>query len=192
MEVSKKLIKACINQKHKAQKELYEISYGYLMKICFRYAKTEDEAIELMNIGFCKILLGLKKKPINSPYKYWARTTMINSIIDEFRKSKSYYENIILSEQNDFNVTDLESVINEAVNKLNVDDLYKLIKQLPNITQKVFNLYVIDGYTHEEIGEKLKMSDGTSKWHLSTAKKILKEKISVKQESLALNKNERR
>ena len=178
MEVSQKLIESCNNNERKAQKALYELSYSYLMKVSFRYATSEDEAIEYLNIGFCKILQGLKQKPEGAPYKFWCRKIMINSIIDEFRKSKRYKESIILKEESDFEGLSLEKVVNEAVSNLNVDDIYKLIKQLPHVTQKVFNLFVIDGYSHKEIGELLGMSNGTSKWHLSTAKKELKERLS--------------
>jgi len=178
MEVSETLIKSCIKERHKAQKALYEISYSYLMKVCFRYASSEDEAIEYLNIAFCKILLNLKKKPLDVPYKFWARKITINSIIDEFRKSKNYKENIIIQEETGFDDLSLEKVINEAVSKLNVEDLYKVIGELPSVTQKVFNLYVVDGYNHKEVGELLTISEGTSKWHLSTAKKLIREKIS--------------
>lgn len=180
MDVSEKLIKSCINNERKGQKALYELSYSYLMKVSFRYAKSEDEALEYLNIGFCKILQGLEKKPSEMPYKFWARKIIINSIIDEFRKSKKYKENIILSEDSSFEDISLEKVVNDAVSSLNVDDIYKLIVQLPPVTQKVFNLYVVDGFSHKEISEMLGMSVGTSKWHLSTARKELKEKISTK------------
>lgn len=178
MDVTDKLIKSCINNERKGQKALYELSYGYLMKISFRYAKVEDEALEYLNIGFCKILQGLEKKPSKMPYKFWARKILINSIIDEFRKSKTYKESIVLTEENDYDDLNLEKVVNDAVSNLNVDDIYKLIVQLPTVTQKVFNLYVVDGFSHKEISEMLGMSTGTSKWHLSTARKELKEKIS--------------
>lgn len=186
MEVSEELIESCIKKQHRGQKALYELSYGYLMKVSFRYAKTEDEAVEYLNIGFCKILQGLSKKPENVPYKFWARKILINSIIDEFRKTKKYKENIVLKEDNTFEMQSLERVVNDALSSLNVDDIYKLIKQLPPVTQKVFNLYVIDGYSHKEIAELLGMSDGTSKWHLSTAKKELKGKIYSTKSKLVL------
>ena len=70
-----------------------------------------------------------------------------------------------------------ESTANEAESDLGYETLLKLIKQLPEISGKVFNLYIIDGFNHKEIGDLLGISEGTSKWHLSTARKILREKL---------------
>ena len=125
MEISKQIIESCINNEHKGQKALYELSYSYLMKICWRYSSSKEEAVEYLNIGFCKILTGLEKKPNNTPYKPWASKIVVNSIIDEFRRSKKYKENIVLAEQSETDLIELEHVINLAVNNLNVDDLYK-------------------------------------------------------------------
>ena len=102
---------------------------------------------------------------------------MVNSLIDEYRKNKKYNEKIIKSNKD--SELDYYSVgtSNEAESNLGVDNIMQLIQELPEITACVFNLFVLEGYSHKEIGEKLSMSDGTSKWHLSTARKQLREKL---------------
>lgn len=151
-----------------------------MMAVCYRYARSEDEAVELMNLGFFKVLKYLEKKPVDIPFKPWMRKVLINSMIDEFRKSKKYKENTVFTESGTGDVGMVASenfAVNDAISKLNSDDLFDIIQCLPEMTRKVFNLYCIDGYNHREIGEMLKITDGTSKWHLSTAKKKLREMI---------------
>ena len=75
------------------------------------------------------------------------------------------------------NNTETESVLNLAVRKMNLEQLHLFISNLPNVSKRVFNLYVLDGYTHAEIAAMLEMSEGTSKWHLSTARQKLQEMI---------------
>ncbi len=178
MQISPSIIEGCINQERLAQRKLYEECYSYMMAVCYRYAKSEDEALEFMNMGFLKVLTKLEKKPVDVPFKFWIRKILINSMIDEFRKSKKYKESIVLGRSEGENEYEGEKYsLNEAESRLNVDDIYRLIKILPPMSRKVFNLYVVDGYNHREIGEMLGITDGTSKWHLATAKKKLRELI---------------
>ena len=102
---------------------------------------------------------------------------MVNTLIDEYRKDRKYNTRITKSDSErelDFFSTGHQ---NDAESNLGYENIMMLVRELPNTTAKVFNLYVIDGYSHREIGELLEMSEGTSKWHLSTARKQLRERI---------------
>lgn len=175
MNIELDLLTACIKSERKAEYELYKMTYSYLMSVCFRYTNSRDEAEEMLNIGFFKILKNLDKYKPEVPFKLWIRRVMINVLIDEFRKKKRHEETIEYVEE--YYETGNSADQNEALSKMNVEQIHALITQLPPMSQKVFNLYVIDGYNHKEIGELLKMSEGTSKWHLNLSRTRLKEML---------------
>jgi len=172
MNVRPELINDCIDRDRKAEFELYKISYSYLMSICFRYTRNADKANEALNIGFLRILTHLKKYDSAFPFKTWARKVMINTLINEYKKEKKHHETVMYVEE--LFETDEFSDLNSAVTKMNADSIYALIARLPAACQQVFNLYFIDGFKHKEIAEMLEISEGTSKWHLNSARKKLK------------------
>ncbi|MDZ4667474.1 MAG: sigma-70 family RNA polymerase sigma factor [bacterium] len=177
MDIGLELITACINKERKAQYELYKRSYSLLMSVCRRYANDLYEADDLLNIGFLKILNNLDKYQPKIPFERWIRKVMINAIIDEFRKTKMLAQTISYVEE--YHDSVVEQVINNALKKLNVEELYNYVKRLPKMSQSVFNLFAIDGYSHKEIGEMLKISEGTSKWHVNFAREKLKGMIAM-------------
>lgn len=176
-EVTLKLIQACRDDDRKAINTLYEYCFHLLMPVCFRYNKNEEDARAAYNTGFIKILKGLEKLDGEVNYNAWFRRIMVNSLIDEYRKNKKYNDRV--SRSDDERELDFYSVgtSNDAESNLGCENIVAMIKELPETTATVFNMYVIDGYSHKEIGEILGMSDGTSKWHLSTARKMLREKL---------------
>ncbi|MCG8574566.1 MAG: RNA polymerase sigma factor [Flavobacteriales bacterium] len=175
--IDDKIIDACKKNDRRAQEKLYEWVYVKLMPTCMRYHKNEEDARAILNLGFVKICKNLDKLKENTPFEAWVRRIVMNTIIDEFRKNKNYMQ-LVDSKETD---RELEiqglSVDNSVWSKLEMDVLMGLLKRLPDVSRKVFNLYVIDGYTHKEIGEMLEISDGTSKWHLSNARKLLREMV---------------
>jgi len=177
MTISLQLIKDCAAKDRKAQFQLYRSCYPLLMGVCMRYRRSEDEAAEVLNTGFLKILNNLEKYNKEVPFEAWIRRIMINTLIDDFRKNRKVKE---LIEYTDFEHEEIftESVdFNTADRMFDAEEIELLIQKLPPMSQKVFNLYAIDGYSHKEVGEMLGISDGTSKWHLSFARKKLKEMI---------------
>jgi RNA polymerase sigma factor (sigma-70 family) len=183
--IDQKLISDCINHKSEAEFRLYKLTYSYLMSICIRYAKSEDKAKEVLNMGFHKILKNLSKYRQNEvPFKAWIRRVMINTMINEFKKEKIHYNNIEYVEN--YFESGQYSDINEAVARLDMKQIYALIAQLPLVNQQIFNLYYIDGYKHKEIAELLNINENTSKWYLTVAKDKLKEMIN-KMELIAKN-----
>jgi RNA polymerase sigma factor (sigma-70 family) len=175
MNIELDLITACINRERKAEYELYKRTYGYLMFICFRYTNSKEEAKEILNIGFYKILSNLEKYRPEVPFKSWIRKVMINVLIDEYRKEKKHAENIQYVEE--YYETQNHSELNNALSKMDLASISDLIIKLPPMSREVFNLFVIDGFSHKEISEMLGMSEGTSKWHLNFSKTKLKEMI---------------
>ncbi len=177
MKVSQQLIQDCIKGDRRAQFQLYKSCFNVLMGVCIRYKKDESEAASVLNMGFLKILNNLEKYNPSAPFEAWIRRIMINTVIDEFRKNRKVRE---LIEHTDFSEN---GHLSKAVDYNTADQMFDaqrlelFIKKLPPVSQKVFNLYAVDGYSHKEIGEMLGMSDGTSKWHLSSARKKLQEMI---------------
>jgi RNA polymerase sigma factor (sigma-70 family) len=170
------LLQACIQRNKKAEYELYKVTYSYLMSICVRYTGDEESAKEVLNLGFLKILNNLSKYHIQVPFKAWIRKIMINTLINEYKKEKIHYERHHYN--GEYYETAQYSELNQAITKINVDDVYALIAKLPSASKQVFNLYCIDGFKHNEIADMLNISEGTSKWHLNAAREKLKTMLS--------------
>ena len=175
MDVHKDILKKCRKNDRRAQFELYELCYPILMSVCLRYERNKESAEELLNLGFYKILTKLDKYDPKVPFEAWIRRVTINTVIDEFRK-KSRDKHTFL-EKLEGTVPIANMSYNEADLKFDAAELEEMIRQLPETSQKVFNLYIVDGYNHKEIGKLLGISEGTSKWHLSTSRKTLKKRI---------------
>jgi RNA polymerase sigma factor (sigma-70 family) len=183
MQITPELIESCVNDDRKAIEQLYKYCFRTLIPVCFRYHTNEEDARASLNSGFMKILKGLVKvdtKEFN--FNAWSKRVMNNTLIDEYRKNKKY-ETKILRKETEWEL-DLyaDTIENEVSSNLGYEEIMKLLEKLPVTTAKVFSLYVIDGYAHKEIGEILEVSEGTSKWHLSTARKMLREKLGILEE----------
>ena len=165
------LIGGCIRKDRGSQKMLYKAFYGFSMGICLRYANNREEAAEVMNQGFFKVFTRIDTYDITRPFKAWLGKIMTNVSIDYYRANlkMAYAEDLDKAE----NITDGEL----PDRKLNYEDLLAMIQRLPNAYRTVFNLYAIEGYTHEEIGEMLDISSGTSKSNLHKARQKLKQMI---------------
>ncbi len=175
--IDHEIIEACRKNDRRAQEKLYEWCYVKLMPTCMRYHRNEEDARSILNLGFVKICKNLDKLKENIPFEAWVRRIVMNTIIDEFRKNKNYQQLVDAKETDRELEIHVTTVENSVWSKLETDILMGFLKRLPDVSRKVFNLYVIDGYTHKEIGDLLSISDGTSKWHLSNARKLLKEMV---------------
>lgn len=141
-----------------------------------RYTKNENDAAEVLNKGFLKVFLNIQRyDPAQANLYTWMRTIVINTCLD-FLKLKQKTE-----QHHELDKTVEVYIDAEAINKMEVTMLLHLVRQLPPATQAVFNLYVMEGYNHKEIGELLGISDGTSKWHLSEARKSLQQMIRLQE-----------
>jgi RNA polymerase sigma-70 factor (ECF subfamily) len=167
----RQLIGGCIRQDRASQKMLYKTFYGFSMGICLRYANNREEAAEVMNQGFFKVFTRIGSYDPSRPFKAWLGRVMINVSIDYYRS------NIKTAFQEDLDKADEISNHELPDRKLHYDDLIAMVHKLPNAYRTVFNLYAIEGYTHEEIGEMLGISSGTSKSNLHKARHKLKQMI---------------
>lgn len=172
--VNEEIIQACIKKKRKAQFEMFKLCYAYLMAICRRYYSNKEDSEAILNKAFLKILDNLKKYRPEVPFKLWIRRIMINTIIDEFRKEKKYREKMHFSEMT---VESKNSELNIAELNLDAAYLYKMLDNLPEMSRRVFCLYAIEGFKHLEIAEQLDITEGTSKWHVSNARSLLREML---------------
>ena len=148
------------------------------MSIAYRYHNNRDDAMAVLNICFYKVLMGLQdflKKNKAESFNPWMTRIMINTIIDEYRKNKKR-KDCIEAEPDEKNERILlkNSDYNKIEEIIEAEELQNMLNRLPELHQKVFNLFVIDGYRHKEIAEMLDISVANSKWCLSTARKELK------------------
>jgi RNA polymerase sigma-70 factor (ECF subfamily) len=168
------IIKGCKQQNRKAQEALYKAYYKAMMTICLRYTRNEDDAIEVLNNGFLKVFQHIQRyDPAQASLYTWIRTIVVNSCLDFIRKRNRTESHQELNNNVEVHVPA------EIVSRLRASDLLALVRSLPPSTGAVFNLYVIEGYSHKEIGGLLGISEGTSKWHLSEARKQLQQKIKL-------------
>ncbi|MCU0347120.1 MAG: sigma-70 family RNA polymerase sigma factor [Saprospiraceae bacterium] len=175
--VNQPLLQDAAKGDRRAQFQLYKSCYSVLMGVCLRYRRSEEDAVAMVNEGFLKIVNNLPKYNAETPFEAWIRRIMINTLIDDFRKNRKVHE---LIENQDFTDTNNhDGLVNFNTADLNFEagQLEAMIRALPPMSQKVFNLFAIDGYGHLEIGKLLDISEGTSKWHLSFARQRLREML---------------
>lgn len=174
--MEKDIINGCIKGERKAQEQLYKDYYGAMVTICMRYTKNENDAVEVLNNGFLKVLMNIQRyDPGKATLYTWIRTIVINCCID-FLKIKERSGG-----HKELDETTAIQVDAEAINRMKADEVLHMVRQLPPATQAVFNLYSIDGYNHKEIATLLNISAGTSKWHLSEARKNLQQMIRLQE-----------
>ncbi len=167
------LIKGCIEGDRDSQRMLYQHYYSYSLSICLRYANNIEDAREILNDAFMKVFGRINQFSQETEFKSWLRRILINTAIDHYRKNvKHLYQQDISTNQ----VIDV-AASNMTLNNLAYEELMEMILRLPLSYRTVFNLYVIDGYTHEEIANQLEISSGTSKSHLSKAREKLRAMI---------------
>jgi RNA polymerase sigma-70 factor (ECF subfamily) len=171
MHVDNQLLKAAANGDRKAQYSLYKVCFPILMSVCVRYRRDEQDAVTALNNGFLKIIQHLDRFEVSgAPFEAWIRRIMINTAIDEFRREKKWREQTVFTGTMERDFANEQPDWNEADQRLNAQHLERMLQRLPPVTQHVFNLFALDGFSHREISDMLGMSEGTSKWHVSHAR----------------------
>ena len=165
------LIKGCVKRDPHAQRELYERFSPRMLAICYRYARTQAEAEDILQEGFVKIFQNLHKYQDKGSFEGWIKRIIINCAIDHIRKEKAFSYSV------EINDSVMEEGNANALDHLALQDLLKLIQQLPDGYRLVFNLYAIEGYSHAEIGKQLEISESTSRSQYARARAMLKKKI---------------
>lgn len=180
-----KLIEGCLQNHRKSQEAIYKMFYGKMMAVCRRYTRNDDQAKDILQDAFIKVFNNIDRFNFDGSFEGWVRRIVVNTGIDFTRKAKNDY--LLMNENQsveDFE-NDLLDVEEEDFNiPLNVGDVIKGMDQLSNAYKAVFNLYVFENYSHQEIADALGISVGTSKSNLAKAranlKKILKKVIEQK------------
>jgi RNA polymerase sigma factor (sigma-70 family) len=171
-EVSHEIIEGCKKNDRKAQERLYKDYYRAMITLCLRYTKNEADAVEVLNNGFLKVFKYIHKYNAAQAGLYtWIRTIVINSCLDFIKTKQKMKQHQELNESIEVHIPA------EVISKIKATELLQLVRRLPPATQAVFNLYVIEGYSHKQIAELLQISQGTSKWHLSEARKNLQQMV---------------
>ena len=162
-------IAGCLRHEKVSQYALFKHFYSYAMGICRRYARDSDEASDILSESFLKIFSHIEKYDVSKPFKSWIGKIITNTAIDYYRASLKF------SQQDD--VREYENLGDEAsvYGKLAYDELLTLVRSLSPAYRAVFNLYAIDGYSHNEIAELLGITVNTSKSNLHKARKRLQE-----------------
>ncbi|HJW30486.1 MAG TPA: RNA polymerase sigma factor [Saprospiraceae bacterium] len=186
MTIDARLLDACMKGDRKAQLRLYDQCYSYMMSICIRYCKDRQEAGSRLNLAFLKVLQHLDQFDSTGSFKGWISRITLRSIIDEFRSNQKHYEHHVYFGQPSQDMEWPDEEINHLAEHIDLDHLMALINQLNPMSRQVFNLFVLDGYGHKEIGDMLKISEGTSKWHLHEARRKLQETILKKTKTASL------
>jgi RNA polymerase sigma factor (sigma-70 family) len=141
-----------------------------MMAICMRYLGNRENALEVLNNAFLKVFRSLGDYAFKGSFEGWIKRIVYHCALDYIRQNAKY--------KNQANIEDVHLSVDEtAAQKLYVQDLLALLSDVPLASRTVFNMYVLDGYKHDEIASELGISSGTSKWHLSEARRILKQKI---------------
>ncbi|GAB4127992.1 MAG: sigma-70 family RNA polymerase sigma factor [Raineya sp.] len=166
-------IEACKAQDRQSQKELYKAFFSYAMSVCLRYANNKEEAKEILNDSFLKVFSKIHQLTPPYQFKAWLRRILVNTSIDYLRRNKPF----LYSADNAEVISSVE-IEPSAVEHLSEQDLLKMIQELPPTYRTVFNLFAIEGYSHEEIAKILQISVGTSKSNLHKARRILQKKLS--------------
>ena len=166
----KQLIQDCQQGKRSAQKKLYHQYYSYGLTVALHYAKNREEAEEMLHDGFLKVFDRVRQFRFEAPFRSWFRQIIIRSAIDYFRKHHKRGKEALMIPLSAVNKTE-----NEAIRRLSREDAWTLLQLLPPAYRMVFNLHVMEGYTHTEIAAELGISKGTSKSNLSKAKKKLQQ-----------------
>ena len=165
------LISGCMEGNRRMQEELYRRFSPRMYAVCLRYAGNAEEAEDILQEGFIKIFKKLDSFRGEGSFEGWIRRIFVNTAIEHFRR-KRYLQPVTEKEENT-----IEGKSLSALDDLAEKDILALVRQLSPGYRTVFNMYVVEGYTHKEIGDMLGISEGTSKSQLSRAKVILQDMV---------------
>lgn len=171
-QAEQKLVEDCLRQDRTAQEHFFKRYYAYLVGVSMRYARDEHEAKDFASIALLKALRKLQQYKQDGMLRAWLHRITVRTCIDEVRKRKRRDER----EREAAAETEI-AIDASAVQQLQAADFIGLLQQLPEMDRSVFSLYIIDGYSHREIGKLLDFTEGTSRWYLNRAKQRMQELV---------------
>ncbi|MEO5892723.1 MAG: sigma-70 family RNA polymerase sigma factor [Ferruginibacter sp.] len=180
-------ISGCTLNERESQKKIYNSFYGYAMSICDRYTNNQDDAVEILNDGYLKIFKEIHRyqpsyADVIGSFKGWIRKIMVYTAIDHFRRQRKHD----MVDRLDTAVIHLPAESADACDKISYDEIIRFIQHLSPAYRTVLNLFIIEGFSHEDIAGQLGISVGTSKSNLSKARKQL-QKILFDQNKIQLS-----
>src|SRR5258705_9772021 len=182
-------IERCALNNRESQKKIYSSFYSYAMAVCDKYSSNQDDAVEILNDGFLKIFKEIHRyKPtytdVVSSFKGWLGKIMVYTAIDHFRKNRKHEFTVDLDNE----IIQVSADREGALERISYKEIIRSVQDLTPGYRTVFNLFVIEGFTHEEISEQLGISIGTSKSNLAKARRQL-QKILFQQNQIQITKN---
>jgi len=168
----KQLIDNCLQGDRNAQRQLYELYSGKMMGICLRYCRDRETAKDLLHDGFVKIYTHLDNFEGKGSFEGWIRRIMVNTALEYLRKKND--EGFSQDIEEAFTLT---SDDHGALEKMQADELLKVIQKLPDAYRTTFNLFVIEGFSHREIAESMNITESSSRVYLTRAKQILQQML---------------
>ncbi|MFN8284208.1 MAG: RNA polymerase sigma factor [Chitinophagales bacterium] len=167
IELYSQLIEGCIDNRRDAQYQLYNLLAGKMFAVCLRYAKNREAAEDLLQEGFVKVFNNIGKFRNEGSFEGWVRRIIVNTAVEHYRKSTKMYSIVNVEDVN------MEIPWEDTGDVLQLEDLTNMINKLSHGYRTIFNMYVVEGYSHKEISEMLEISEGTSKSQLARARYIL-------------------
>jgi RNA polymerase sigma-70 factor (ECF subfamily) len=173
------LIDGCLKGDRRSQQAIHKMFYGKMKAVCMRYTRDSDQAMDVLQEGFLKVFNNLEKYTGVGTFEGWVRRIMVNLSIDRFRRLK--HDLVLLGEQNDIenwgggaDDEEEDSAENDEIYDITPEQIIDAMQQLTPAYRTVFNLYVYEDYTHQDIAEALGISVGTSKSNYAKAKKNMR------------------
>jgi len=177
--INEQLISACKENDRRAQRKLYEFCYDILARVGYRYAKNAEDVQEIINESFMKIVRNADRLlTLTMSVEAYIWRAGVNTAIDLYRKNNRYKKTIQMEADlpDDWKAAEGESPA-EALAELDVQEIMACLRELPNMTREIVNLFSIDGYTHKEIAKMLNIKESLSRWHLHKGRKLLYEQL---------------
>lgn len=168
------LIAACVRQERWAQQRVYEEHYGKMMGVCMRYASHEEDALDMLHEGFIKVFRYITKYKPGTSLQAWIRTVIVNTCIDHYRKNHR---------RRTEDLDQIQPLANgdiSALDMISAEEILALVRDLSPAYRMVFNLYILEGYSHKEIAEMLDITESTSRSNLVKARLKLQEALKTK------------
>ena len=165
----RELVQGCVSNNRKAQEELYKEFFPAMERMIRKHTTDKDQMIDIINNGFLRVFQKIEFFGFQGSLEGWIRKIIYHSMCDYFRKHSKDIRFMV------FGDIQSDAISGKNNHKLHFQDLMNMVNTLPERHHKVFFMYAIEGYKHQEIGEELKISVNTSKWYLSEARKKLQQ-----------------
>lgn len=168
------MLDGSLANKRKAQEALFRHFYGFAMTIALRYSRDEMDAADIVSHAFVKIFKSIHSFDSDKGSLHaWIKRIVVNEGLDHIKSRSRFSENVELE------TVPEPQINNSVIEQMGAEEIMEIVQKLPPATHAVFVLYAVEGYNHREIAEKLNISEGTSKWHLSEARKFLQQQLNA-------------